>query len=423
MSETFPANMGNDGDIGKGENFNDESSSDSSSEKNVVSSPASVGKNVNLGEDDSFNTSSMGSPNAKDTEASRQVGEACTLGYSKNFHLEAANYGCEDNTKGKIEGTRSKANREEIFLEKNAAVLENSKNNDISYDLGETNCHLGESEMQGMEDRSHLCETPEQITLGIEMKDEAVVSKTLKNVIEKVEVPAQLVEFSNNYQEFRAPSSDGLSMRAREDLTDMGLGRQDKGIRVSGEGNSSHSQGSNKDGCNQRPQDAVNFVNGEKNFELPELHYLTKTSKKKERKFGSLSTIQDRFLSEAEKRKRVRIKKRLKRKEIEETFSELEGRSITEARRDFLLKEALKTLDIGKKVGIEFIGDEQEGEVVVMGMGVSQRFFNLTLFEQVGLKHGCLFVEFGLLGWRAICDVSSELPWLSTAFGAGPCMV
>ncbi|KAL4303168.1 hypothetical protein GQ457_10G019730 [Hibiscus cannabinus] len=363
-SETFPANMGNDGDIGKGENLIDESSSDSSSEKNVVSSPASVGKNVNLGEDDSINTSSMGSPNVKDTEASRQVGEACTLGYPKNFHLEAADYGCEDNTKGEIEGTRSKANREEIFLGKNAAVLENSKNNDNSYDFGETNFHLGESEMQGMEDMSLLCETPEQITLGIEMKDEAVVSKTLKKVIEQVEVPAKLVEISNNYQEFRAPSSDGLSMRAREDLRDMGLGLQDKGIRVSGEENSSHSQGSNKDGCNQRSQDAVNFVNGEKNFELPELHYLTKTSKKKERKFGSLSTIQDRFLSEAEKRKRIHIKKRLKKKEIEETFSELEGRSITgsdiEARRDFLLKEAIKTLDIDKKIGIEFIGEEQE---------------------------------------------------------------
>ncbi|KAK8976625.1 hypothetical protein V6N11_057225 [Hibiscus sabdariffa] len=333
----------------------------------------------------------------------------------------------EATSANRSEEVNSQSHREEKEEALNAAVLENSKNNDYCYDLGETNCHLGESEMQGMEDRSHLCETPEQITLGIEMKDEAVVSKTLKKVIEQVEVPAKLVEISNNYQEFRAPYSDGLSMRAREDLRDMGLGLQDKGIRVSGEGNSSHSQGSYKDGYNQRPQDAVNFVNGEKNFEFPELHYLTKTSKKKERKFGSLSTIQDRFLSEAEKRKRVRIKKHLKKKEIEETISELEGRSITdsdiEARKDFLLKEARKTLDIGKKVGIEFIGDEQEGEVVVMGMGVSQRFFNLTLFELDGLKHGCLFVEFGLLGWRAICDVSSKLPWLFTAFGAGPCMV
>ncbi|KAK8501550.1 hypothetical protein V6N12_057881 [Hibiscus sabdariffa] len=273
----------------------------------------------------------------------------------------------EATSANRSEEVNSQSHREEKEEALNAAVLENSKNNDYCYDLGETNCHLGESEMQGMEDRSHLCETPEQITLGIEMKDEAVVSKTLKKVIEQVEVPAKLVEISNNYQEFRAPYSDGLSMRAREDLRDMGLGLQDKGIRVSGEGNSSHSQGSYKDGYNQRPQDAVNFVNGEKNFEFPELHYLTKTSKKKERKFGSLSTIQDRFLSEAEKRKR--------------------------------------------------------GEVVVMGMGVSQRFFNLTLFELDGLKHGCLFVEFGLLGWRAICDVSSKLPWLFTAFGAGPCMV
>ncbi|KAK8549673.1 hypothetical protein V6N13_073453 [Hibiscus sabdariffa] len=128
---------------------------------------------------------------------------------------------------------------------------------------------------------------------------------------------------------------------------------------VSVEGNSSHSQGSS-----QRPQDPVEFVNGVKNFELLELLYLTKIPKKKERKFGSLSKIQDRFLSEAEKRKRDRIKKRLKKKEIEETVSELEGRLITnsdiEAMRDILLKEAINTLTVGKTVGIKFIADEQE---------------------------------------------------------------
>ncbi|KAL4319815.1 hypothetical protein GQ457_18G001170 [Hibiscus cannabinus] len=199
----------------------------------------------------------------------------------------------EATSANRSEEVNSQSHREEKEEALNAVVLGNSKNNDYSYYLGETNSHLGESEMKGMEDRSHICEYPEQVTLGIELKDEAVVSKTLEKVIGQVEVPAKVVEISNNFQEFQVPFSDGLSMRAREDLRDMGLGLQDEGIRVSVEGNSSHSQGSNKDGCNQRPQDAVNSVNGVNNFELPELHYLTKTSKKKERKFGSLSTIQD----------------------------------------------------------------------------------------------------------------------------------
>ncbi|KAK8633866.1 hypothetical protein V6N13_014701 [Hibiscus sabdariffa] len=144
----------------------------------------------------------------------------------------------------------------------------------------------------------------------------------------------------------------------------MGLGLQDKGLRVSIEGNSPHSQGLSKDGCNQIPQDVVDFANGEESFVLPELQYLTKVSKKKERKIGSLSKIQDMFLSEAEKRKRDCVKKCLKKKEIEETLSELEGRSIMdsniEARREILLKEAQITLAVGKTVGIDFIGDEQE---------------------------------------------------------------
>ncbi|KAL4295349.1 hypothetical protein GQ457_12G002480 [Hibiscus cannabinus] len=148
----------------------------------------------------------------------------------------------------------------------------------------------------GMEDRFHHCETQEQITLVNEMMGEAVVSKTLEKVIGQVEVPAKVLEISNNFQESRVPSSDGLSMRAREDLRAKGL--------------------------------------------VARTSLFDQISKKKERKFGSLSTIQDIFLSEAEKRKQDRIKKHLKKKEIEETISELEGRSITdsdiEARRDIL---------------------------------------------------------------------------------------
>ncbi|KAK8978532.1 hypothetical protein V6N11_055521 [Hibiscus sabdariffa] len=157
----------------------------------------------------------------------------------------------------------------------NAAIFGNLKINDYNYDLVETNNHLGESEMKGMEDRINQLETQEHVSTVNERKGEAVVSKIVEKVNGQVEV-----------------------------------------------------------------------------------------SKKKERKIGSLSKIQDRFLSEVEKRKRDRVKKRLKKEEIEETISELEGRSITysdiEARREILLKEAQNTLAVGKTVGIDFIGDEQE---------------------------------------------------------------
>ncbi|KAK8549215.1 hypothetical protein V6N13_008892 [Hibiscus sabdariffa] len=163
----------------------------------------------------------------------------------------------------------------------NAAIFGNLKINDYNYDLVETNNHLGESEMKGMEDRINQLETQEHVSTVNERKGEAVVSKIVEKVNGQVEVPAK-------------------------DLV----------------------------------------------------------SKKKERKIGSLSKIQDRFLSEVEKRKRDRVKKRLKKEEIEETISELEGRSITysdiEARREILLKEAQNTLAVGKTVGIDFIGDEQE---------------------------------------------------------------
>ncbi|KAK8549211.1 hypothetical protein V6N13_008888 [Hibiscus sabdariffa] len=243
----------------------------------------------------------------------------------------------------------------------NAAIFGNLKINDYNYDLVETNNHLGESEMKGMEDRINQLETQEHVSTVNERKGEAVVSKIVEKVNGQVEVPAKDLVILNNLQESRVPTSVGLSLRAREELSVMGLGLQDKGLRVSVEGNSPHSQGSSKDGCNQRRQDAVEFANGEEIFELSELQYLTKVSKKKERKIGSLSKIQDRFLSDVEKRKRDRVKKRLKK---EETISELEGRSITysdiEARREILLKEAQNTLAVGKTVGIDFIGDEQE---------------------------------------------------------------
>ncbi|KAK8985427.1 hypothetical protein V6N11_068683 [Hibiscus sabdariffa] len=84
----------------------------------------------------------------------------------------------------------------------------------------------------------------------------------------------------------------------------------------------------------------------------------------KKKRYGSLSAIQEKGISEADRRLRVRAKKRVKKKGKSEEASELEGRSISDsdmkARRNFLLAEAIKTIEVGKTIGIEFIGDENE---------------------------------------------------------------
>ncbi|KAK8662186.1 hypothetical protein V6N13_091773 [Hibiscus sabdariffa] len=65
----------------------------------------------------------------------------------------------EATSANRTEEVNSQSHREEKEEALNAVVLGNSKNNDNSYDLVETNSHLGESEMKGMEGRFHHCET------------------------------------------------------------------------------------------------------------------------------------------------------------------------------------------------------------------------------------------------------------------------
>ncbi|KAK8571799.1 hypothetical protein V6N12_027872 [Hibiscus sabdariffa] len=120
-------------------------------------------------------------------------------------------------------------------------------------------------------------------------------------------------------------------------------------------------------GCNQigTQKFPVRDLEGARNlFDLPEFLKTTKSAKKKERKYGSLLAIQDKVLSEADKRKRDRVKKRIKTKGKDLERTELEGNSITDSdmqvRRNALLEEAKKTLATGKVVGIEIIGDEAQ---------------------------------------------------------------
>ncbi|KAL4341818.1 hypothetical protein GQ457_08G022360 [Hibiscus cannabinus] len=98
-------------------------------------------------------------------------------------------------------------------------------------------------------------------------------------------------------------------------------------------------------------------------FVLPEFHVSSSIVNSKGRRYGSMLAIQEGSLTEAEKRKRDRARRRQKKKVKGESPSELEGRSISDsdiqARKEILLLEAQRTLEVGKKVGIDFIGNKE----------------------------------------------------------------
>ncbi|KAK8578610.1 hypothetical protein V6N13_100438 [Hibiscus sabdariffa] len=117
--------------------------------------------------------------------------------------------------------------------------------------------------------------------------------------------------------------------------------------------------------CGRNPSDEEsNPDNVGGKFDLPEFHSSFKAPSSRVKRYGSLFELQDKALTEAERRKRDRAKKRVKNKDKENEVSELEGRSVTDsdmqARRDVLLTEAKKTLAVGKSLGIDIIGDENE---------------------------------------------------------------
>ncbi|KAK8595991.1 hypothetical protein V6N12_064495 [Hibiscus sabdariffa] len=81
------------------------------------------------------------------------------------------------------------------------------------------------------------------------------------------------------------------------------------------------------------------------------------------RKYASIAEIQDKALSVKEKRKRDRALKKCKKVGERNVPSELVDYSPTDsdiARMQNLKKEARATLELGKKLGVEFVGDEEE---------------------------------------------------------------
>ncbi|KAL4297267.1 hypothetical protein GQ457_12G031290 [Hibiscus cannabinus] len=85
---------------------------------------------------------------------------------------------------------------------------------------------------------------------------------------------------------------------------------------------------------------------------------------KKDRKFGSLLELQNRSISISERRKRDKMlrSRKLSKQLMEET--ELSGKSLSDSdiksRCSILIKEAREVLKLGKKIGVEIVGDENE---------------------------------------------------------------
>ncbi|KAL4312316.1 hypothetical protein GQ457_01G010310 [Hibiscus cannabinus] len=171
-----------------------------------------------------------------------------------------------------------------------------------------------------------------------------------------------------NNTELEAPNP--VLDRIREDVESMGLGRQDSLFKERNEGNSEIKSPNEELGHNKEDEGEIHSEEiseteeREENFESPENRNSRKIQKRKERRFGSLFELQDKVLSELERRKRDRVLKRIKKKGKENEKPELEGCSVTDLdlqeRRRILLREAKKTLATGSLCGIEIRGDVNE---------------------------------------------------------------
>ncbi|KAK8597818.1 hypothetical protein V6N13_095215 [Hibiscus sabdariffa] len=97
-------------------------------------------------------------------------------------------------------------------------------------------------------------------------------------------------------------------------------------------------------------------------LELPEFQSITKPGRVK--RYGSLQHLQYNSLSAAEKKKVDQIRKRNKKSLKSPVHSELEDRSLSDSdlkiRWENGIREAKETIAVGRKVGMEFIGDERE---------------------------------------------------------------
>ncbi|KAL4363278.1 hypothetical protein GQ457_04G006140 [Hibiscus cannabinus] len=90
----------------------------------------------------------------------------------------------------------------------------------------------------------------------------------------------------------------------------------------------------------------------------------TGKSSNKGKRYGSLANLQDKVISSLERKRRDRGWRKTKKGGVDINSSELEGRSLSDSdlrtRRDFQIKEARKTLEVGNELGIKFLGPAQD---------------------------------------------------------------
>ncbi|KAL4279899.1 hypothetical protein GQ457_03G014630 [Hibiscus cannabinus] len=160
----------------------------------------------------------------------------------------------------------------------------------------------------------------------------------------------------------------------------MGLGTKDDTIELDkkkSEGQESvgpkevnNSDGHSQQGHNREIDEEVSFEEDsvseyeEAYLDSTNFGRLSKNQKIKEQRFGSLVEIQDKVLTDSERKNRDKAKKRIKKKNKASEKSELEGISLTDsdmqARRRILINEAKKTLEVGRLIGFEIEGEENE---------------------------------------------------------------
>ncbi|KAL4320287.1 hypothetical protein GQ457_18G014960 [Hibiscus cannabinus] len=98
--------------------------------------------------------------------------------------------------------------------------------------------------------------------------------------------------------------------------------------------------------------------------ELQNLNKIDRLLKRRrDKKYGSMKEIQDRILNEADRKKRDRALRRIRKKEknlnLEIGEASLSSSDLRK-RRDILFRDAVKTLEFGKKVGFEAEGDSMQ---------------------------------------------------------------
>ncbi|KAL4383355.1 hypothetical protein GQ457_15G025870 [Hibiscus cannabinus] len=108
---------------------------------------------------------------------------------------------------------------------------------------------------------------------------------------------------------------------------------------------------------------------------------------KKGKRYSSLLELQDKKITEAEKKKRNKAMRRqnLNKKNLDISLSD----SDLLARRDILIKEARETLKLGKKVGMQILGDEQEVVNELLGSDVDP---STTVFWELNFSGGDFFM-------------------------------